>query len=191
MLTGGVAVSDYDLSEEEPETEESHLQIDAYGIKAKPVLGEAEPPPKSWREVWERVHQSLMSIATEPFCLVADTLSSARVLIKGVATLPRSLGQRVAGAHSKIEEREGAAEENADLPKLQQSQALENVEAAIAKFQAQGLAVGLKKLENGQLIISICTPDEQQAAQEIAQSAIENTSETPLLEAEEARDKAK
>ena len=102
------------------ECEEHLLQVELHGIKVKGKPSPAtEPIPRTWGEVSDHVKQSMMRLAVEPLALVADVLSGARSIVRGVAALPAALGARLAMSQQKavdLEEDHQRQVENRKVP---------------------------------------------------------------------------
>jgi hypothetical protein len=166
---------------EHDEQSEEFLQVDVYGIKTRFTPAAPDRPPDSWREVWRRVHKALMTIVSDSVMLIADVLSGSRSVVKGLASLPAALSDRISGAHKTIEDRERNAEKQIPILNLKQSEVLEEIQAVIGRLNAKGLSVQVQELTKGQIAVYLTPTEQAQLAVELAEFAIKNSLDASLL----------
>src|SRR5688572_31408812 len=122
------------------ERQEDAIQVDSYGIKTRinPVVPVS---PRDWKEVWGRVHKSLMEIVTGSFDLVSALLTTSSSFVKGVGRLPEALTKRIEGAHAHAISEEQKAQkllESRHRAQLTESDAMAKLRTLLNDLQASG-----------------------------------------------------
>lgn len=157
-------------------TEKAGIQVDIYGIQAKIHPADVEEPePRSWKEVGRAVNRHLMSLAAGIPGLLAEAVIGTKRVIRGVTSLPRSIGRRIEGAHKAADERENRQQDQLAAGKIQAlppSEASDALEAKILELQARGIPVKIVDLGDGRTGIFIVQPEHQELAQELAKFAL-------------------
>ena len=174
-------MTDNDWKPDEPE--QRPIQVDIYGVKFKTTPTETDAPPETWREVWDRIHGSLKRLASEPFTLLADSLSAARSIVKGIATIPAALSSRIAGAQDIVEKQEA----NPDLTLLPSAE--ESVAELVEIFESlrqRGLNPELRELPGGRLGIIVTADKDSKIAHGIAVETALALPEPPTTSSDES-----
>jgi hypothetical protein len=145
--------------------EQSGIEIDAYGIKARIEPTETgEPDPKTWKEVGQAVNDKLKSIAVNLVGVVGDTVVGTRMILRGLARIPASIARRIERGHEKADRIEAKAQEKREqkqLPPPSAAVALERIESMILKKQAEGFAAEVVDLEDGRQALVFVKPEDR------------------------------
>jgi hypothetical protein len=153
------------------------VQVDLYGIK----LRSSPSPTKDASSritltgLRDDVWQSILRICRDSVGFVADVFTSARSIIRGIATVPAAVASRIRRAHDLSEKREGESQQNRPLLEITQEAKAESVEALsdlLGRLRAQGVPLRLGNLPSGHIVISIVQPDIEDTAPELAADAI-------------------
>jgi hypothetical protein len=153
------------------DSDDAPIQVDLYGLRTSiSPRPEQTPDPDSWREVARRLNRELMSITTNSFALLSQTLKSAISLVRGVGNLPSAVNTRITRAH-----------ETADLAELANSRpapsirsttaAREHLQAVVRKLESRGLQVTIVEREQ-RLVITVLPSLPADEIQRIAATAL-------------------
>jgi hypothetical protein len=168
-----------ELRETDNSVDQAPIQIDTFGIKVKlQRSGEEVARPKSWREVWSRFNQNLMTIVERLFGLPAD-------LLVGVSNVTRGLGGMLvrpnpASHHQEADRREEARQDVITaqatgaptllLPLESPQSAAAVLEDLLNEFQAtKGITAGIRRLDDGRMVMFLLPPESVEPAAELAQ----------------------
>lgn len=148
---------------------EDKFQIDCYGIKVsgsiKPIPPE-ELDPSSWKEVWQRVNRSLMSIVSGIPAFVDDTIKGARSFARGFGAIPSSIASRISQGHSDVDKDEARKEQMLREGKLQLlslEEAESNLRDQLEALRKKGLEVRVIQ-QDERWIVTALPPGESEKA---------------------------
>ncbi|MHC4879629.1 MAG: DNA-directed RNA polymerase subunit alpha C-terminal domain-containing protein [Planctomycetota bacterium] len=171
-------MSDYPPSSDDDEGEESPLQVDIYGVKARLTAATDidTSAPLTITSVAYDVGQSLLRIGRDLFGLVADLVTGSRSLVRGTTKLKGGVDARIKRAHDYAERAEANAQQGKsprDNDAQAQNAAVANLEDVLRAFQARGVPVQMLKLPSGGVVITLVCPEHQDAAGACAESAVQ------------------
>lgn len=158
-----------------PRDERDGVQIDLYGVRMtavpSPVQGDE---PRTWREVVRGINKDLMAVVSNTFSLLADTLRSARSLVRGVGAVPGAVAARLQESHTSADraaERQ-TAEATYELAHSR-DEAIEEIRSLLRRKRVEGLTAEiLFEKKHERLVICILPPTEPEEVRRIAAAGV-------------------
>jgi len=158
-----------------PGDERDGVQIDLYGVRMiaspSPVQGDE---PRTWREVVRGINKDLMAVVSNTFSLLADTLRSARSLVRGVGAVPGAVATRLQESHTSADravERQTA--EASHEVSHSRDQAIEEIRSLLRRKRVEGLTAEiLFEKKHERLVICILPPTELDEVRRIAAAGV-------------------
>jgi hypothetical protein len=124
------------------------LVMDCFEVVFDTKGVEAPPQPKDWEDVACRIKSHLMSIAESSVGLLAETISSLRVLVRGIGNIPPAVAKRIERAHESTESRAKLGSQVRDEAPL---------EVQLARIRKNGVEPRLVQHEDGSFVITLLT----------------------------------
>jgi len=154
------------------DSDQTPLQYDWFVLKGR------QSSPSTWKDVWARVNDSLKRVVSGAFELVGDVIYGARRIVHHVTdNIPGALASRVAGGHSRsdrIEARQQDLLEKGTAPS-DINEAADALETILLALRAKGLHVEMRKLEGGELVLTVVRPEMAIPAIDLANKSIPET----------------
>lgn len=145
------------------------IQVDLYGIRATvSPRPDQVADPDSWRAVARRLNHELMSITTNTFVLLSQTLKSAISLVRGVGNLPSAVNDRIARAHDAAD----FASARSDRTTRGPVEALAQLQSIVSKLESRGLKVAIVEREE-RLVVAILPEVPEDEVQRLVEGALQ------------------
>jgi hypothetical protein len=154
------------------DSDDRPIQVDIYGVRTSiSPRPDQRADPDTWRAVARRLNLELMSITTNTFVLLGQTLKSAISLVRGIGNLPSSVNDRISRAH-------GAA----DLAELSSARRLPSslgpmaaraqLQSLVTKLESRGLKVVIVEREE-RVVVAVLQAVSDDDVQQIVGGALQ------------------